>query len=79
MHKAELLSEEKTQKILRNFEMQTDHLITARRLDSVKVFKKVKKTSRIVDFDIPMIHWVKFKENEMRDKYLDFDRLRDAF
>ena len=33
-----------------------------------------KRTCRIVDFAVPADHWVKLKEGEKRDKYLDLTR-----
>ena len=30
-----------------------------------------KRACKIVDFTIPAVHWVKFKESEKKDKYLD--------
>ena len=50
-------------KIFWNFEIQTDHQIPARRLDQ-------KSNLQFDDF----YHRVKRKENEIIDKYLDFDR-----
>ena len=43
MHNPEFVSENETHKILRDFEIQTDHLIPARRLDLaiVNLLKKV--------------------------------------
>ena len=38
--------------------------------------KKKKRNCRIVDFAAPLEHIVKLKENEKRDKYLDFARER---
>ena len=35
---------------------------------------KKKRIYRIVDFAVPADHWVKLKENEKRDKYLDLPR-----
>ena len=50
---------------------ETDHLISDRRPDIVIVKKKKKRTSRIVDFIVPAVYRVKFKESEKRDKYFD--------
>ena len=47
-----------------------DHLISARRSD-LMIANKRKKEKRIVDFAVPSDHWVKLKESEKRDKYLD--------
>ena len=33
-----------------------------------------RRTCRIVDFAVPAGHWVKLKECELKDKYLDLDR-----
>ena len=33
-----------------------------------------KRTCRIVEFAIPANHWVKLKESEKKDNYLDFAR-----
>ena len=73
MHKPEPVRENETHKILWDFEIQTDHLIPARRPDLVLINKK-RKTCRIVDFAVPADHRVKIKENEKRDKYLDLAR-----
>ena len=40
MHKPEFVLENETHKILLNFEIQTDHLISARRADLMIVYKK---------------------------------------
>ena len=62
--------------ILWDFEIQIDHLISARtsNLEIVKKKKKEKRkkrTRRIVDFAVPADHRVKIKE---RDKYFDLAR-----
>ena len=57
-------------KILWDFEIKTDHLIPARRPDLVLINKK-ERTCQLVDFAVPANHWVKLKENEKIDKYLD--------
>ena len=59
--------------LLKNFEIQTDHLISTRRPDLVIINRK-KRTIRIMDFTVPADHSVKFKEIEKRDKYLDLAR-----
>ena len=71
MHNLESILENETHKILWDFEIQTDHLISARRQDLVIVNKNKKRKSRIVDFSVPADHRVKLKESEKRDKYLD--------
>ena len=50
-------------KILWEFEIQTDHLIPARRRDLMLINKK-KKTCHQVDFAVPSDHRMKMKENE---------------
>ena len=49
------------------------HLISARRLDLIKINKK-KRTCRIVEFAVPADHRIKLKECEKKDKYLDLAR-----
>ena len=70
MHKPESVLENETHKILWDFEIQTDHLIPARRPDLVLINKK-KRTCHIVDFAVPADHRVKLKEIEKKDKCLD--------
>ena len=53
------------------FEMQTDHLITARRPD-LEFINKKKRPCCLVDFAIPADHWVKIEVNKKIEKYLDF-------
>ena len=73
--------EKETHKTLRDFEIQTDHLISARRPDLVILNKKKKKkkrkkrrTCQIVDFAVSANHRVNLKESEKIDKYLDLAR-----
>ena len=53
--------------VLWDFEIQTDHLISARRPDFVIINKK-KSTCRIVDFAVLADHRVKLKEIKKKDK-----------
>ena len=55
-------------KILRDFEMETDHLISTRRPDPVIVNKK---TCRIEDFASLVDFRVQQRESEKRDKFLE--------
>ena len=59
------------------FDIQTDHLISARRPDLIIIKKKKKKKKericKIVDFDVPTDHKRKLKESE-KYKYLDLAR-----
>ena len=73
MHNPESILENETHKLFWDFEIQMDHLILTRWTDLVIVNKK-KRTCRIVDFAIPVHHWVKLKESVKRDKYLDLAR-----
>ena len=62
-------------KLLWDFEIKTDHPISARRPDLIIINKK-ESTCRIVDFAVPADHRVKLKECKKRDKYLNcYDRL----
>ena len=82
MHKPESVKENEIYKILFDFEIKTVYLIPARRQDQVLINKnknkkkkaEKKRTSRLVDFAVPMDHRVKIKEFEKIDKYLDLAR-----
>ena len=64
-----------TRKLLWDFNIQTNHLIPARRPYLIIINRKKKKrTSKIVDFAVPADHRIKLKECEKRDKYLDLAR-----
>ena len=63
-----------TPKIFRDFEIQTDYIISVRRQDLVIIKKPKKRTCFIVDLAVSVEHWVKIIESEKRDKYLDFVR-----
>ena len=65
--------ENNTHKFLWDFDIHTDHLISARRPDPIIINKK-KRTYKIVDFAVPADHRIKLKEHEKRDKYLDLVR-----
>ena len=51
MNKPEFFQENTTHKILKNFEIQTDHIITARRKD--QVLRNKKEEFVILFFSIP--------------------------
>ena len=68
MHNPETVLEDETHKILWDFKIQTDHLISARQLDVVIVNKK-QRTCRTVDFAVLVEYRVKFKEGENRYSY----------
>ena len=73
MHNPLPVLENDTHKLLWDFEIQTDHLISARRLDRLIISKK-KRIWKIVDFAVPADHRIKLKECEKKDKYLDLAR-----
>ena len=73
MHNPTSALENDTHKHLWNFDIQTDHLISARRPDLIITnnnYKK-KRICKIVNFAVPADHRVKIKESEKKNKYLD--------
>ena len=59
MHNPASVLENETHKLLWDFEIQTDHLISAKRPDLIIIKKKKKKkkrTCRTVDFAVPAGH-----------------------
>ena len=75
MHNPAPARENDTHKLLWDFDIQTDHLISARRPDLIIIYKKKKeKICKIVDFAVPTYHRIKLKDCEKRDKYLDLAR-----
>ena len=73
MHNPALVLENDIHKLLWDFNIHTDHLISARRPDLIIINKK-KRICKIVDFTIPAEHRIKLKECENKDKYLDLTR-----
>ena len=63
-----------THKLLWDFDIHTDHQISARRPDLIIINKKKKRICKIVDFAVPVDHRIKMKECEKRGKYLDLAR-----
>ena len=63
MHNPEPVLENETHKLPSNSEIQTDHLISARRPDLIIINKK-KRLCIIVKFAVPAKHKVKLKESE---------------
>ena len=60
--------ENDTHKLLWDFEIQTDHIISARRPDLIVINKRKKKRNcKIVDFAVPADHLIKLKECEKKD------------
>ena len=74
MHNPVPVLENAMHKLLLDFNIQTDHLILARRPDLIIINKKKKRTRKIVDFAVPADHRIKLKECEKKDKYLDLAR-----
>ena len=66
MHNPAPVQENDTHKLLWDYNIQTDHLIPARRPDLIIINKK-KRICKIVDFAVP-------RESEKKDKYLDLAR-----
>ena len=64
MHNPKSVLENETHKLLWDFEIQTDHQISARRPDLIIINKK----------EVPADHRVKLKESEKRHKYVDLAR-----
>ena len=71
MHNPAAVLENDTHKVLWDFDIQTDHLISARRPDLIVINEK-KRTCKIVDLII--VDRIKLKESEKKDKYLDLAR-----
>ena len=70
MHNPEAVLENDTHKLLWDFDIHTDHIISARRPGLIIINKK-KRPCKIVDFAVPADHRMKLKECEKKDKYLD--------
>ena len=71
MHNLASVLENDARKPLWDFNIQTDHLISARRPDLIIINKN--RTCKIVNFDFPADQKIKFKESERKDKYFDLD------
>ena len=72
MHNAAPVRENDSHKLLWDFNIQTDHLIPARRPDLIIINqKKRKRICKIVDFAVPADHRIKLKESEKKDQYLN--------
>ena len=75
MHNPASVLENNTHKLLWDFDIHTDHLISTRRPDLLITNNNKKKRScKIVDFAVPADHRIKLKESEKKDKYLDLAR-----
>ena len=73
MHNPAPVLENNTHKHLWYFEVQTDHLISARRPDLIIINKK-KRTCKIADFAVQADRRIKLKECEKKNSYLDLAR-----
>ena len=73
MHNPVPVLENDSHKLLWDFNIQTDHLIPARRPDLIIINKK-KRIWKIVDFAVSADHRINLKESEKKDKYLDLAR-----
>ena len=71
MHNPAPVLENDSHKLLWDFNIQTDHLIPARRPDLI-IINKRKRICKIVI--VPADHRIKLKESEKKDKYLDLAR-----
>ena len=71
MHNPGPFLENNSNKLLWNFDIHTDPLISAWRPDLII---KKKRICKIVDFAIPADHRIKLKECEKKDKYLNLAR-----
>ena len=71
MHNPAPVLENATYKLLWDFNIQTDHLILARRPDLIIINKKKKENSH---FAVPADHRIKLKVCEKKDKHLDLAR-----
>ena len=71
MHNPEPVLENNAHKLLSDFDIHTDHQISARRPDLIIINNKKKRTCKIVDFAVPADHRIKLKECKKKDKYLD--------
>ena len=75
MHNLTYVLKNDSHKLLWDFGIQTDHLISARRLDLIIIINlKKERTCKIVDFAVPVDRRVKLKESEKNDKYLNLAR-----
>ena len=73
IHNPAAVLENDLHKLLWDFNIQTDHLIPARRPDLI-IINKRKRICKIVDFDVTGEHRLNLKESEKKDKYLELAR-----
>ena len=63
MHNTVPILENDTHKLLWDFDIQADHLFSARRPDLI-IINEMKRTCKIVDFAVPDDYRIKLKECE---------------
>ena len=73
MHNPTPVRENDTHK-LSDFNIKTDHIISARKPDLIIINKTKKRICKIVDLAAPAVRRRKLKECEKKDKYLDLAR-----
>ena len=73
MHDPAPVLENDSHKLLWDFNIQTDHLIPAKKPDHI-IINKRKRICKIVDFAVPADHRINLKKSEKKDKYLDLAR-----
>ena len=73
IHNPAAVLENNTHKLLREFDIEMDHLISTKIADLI-IINKIKRTCKIVDFAVPADHRIKLKECEKKDKYFDLAR-----
>ena len=73
MHNPAPVLENDMHKLLWDFNIQTDHLISVRRPDLI-IINKRKRICKIVDFAVLADHKINLKEGEKKDNYLDLGR-----
>ena len=75
MHNPASVLENDSHNLLWDFNIQTDHIIPARRPDLIIINnKKKKRICKIVDFAVSADHRINLKESEKKDNYLDLAR-----
>ena len=74
MHNPSPVLENNTHKLLWDFDIYTDDLISARRPELIIIINKKKKICKIVDFAVPADNRIKLKECEKKDKYPNLAR-----
>ena len=75
MHNPAAVLENDTHELRRDFDIQTDHLISARRPDLIAINKKIKKREFAkLSSLLSRLTRIKLKESEKKNKYLDLAR-----